>query len=85
MHDIEPYHEWRNLYVASDDEKSPFYGSSYSEFQFSQKIYNFYIHPQWDPIGSPTLYVKLLFIDYERSYCIIELIGESFFFIAVFY
>jgi len=76
MHDIEPYHQWRDLYVASDDEKSPFYGKNYSEFQFSQKIYNYYIHPQWDHIGSPTLYMKLLFTDYENKYCIIELLGE---------
>jgi hypothetical protein len=76
MHAIEPYFHWRNLYVASEDERSPFYGRVYNEFDFEHKIYNFLIHPQWDPIGSPTLFVKILFVDYEIGYCIIELIGE---------
>ena len=76
MHDIEPFHRWREYYVASEDERSPFYGRNYSEFHFSQKIYNYFIHPQWDHFGSATLYVKILYVDYERSYAIIELIGE---------
>ncbi len=76
MHDIEPYFKWRELYVASEDDQSPFYGRSYSEFQFTQKIYNYFIHPQWDHIGSPTLYVKILYTDYEQGYALIELIGE---------
>lgn len=76
MHDIEPYSKWRDLYVASEDQHSPFYGHSYDEFHFTKKIYNYFIHPQWDFIGSPTLYMKLLYTDYEKSFCIIELIGE---------
>lgn len=76
MHDIEPYHAWRDLYVASDDEKSPFFGNNYNEFTFTQKIYNYYIHPQWEFIGSPTLYIKLLYTDYSKQFCIIELMGE---------
>ena len=76
MHDIEPYFAWRNLYQAAQDERSPFYGRSYSEFEFSQTIYNYYIHPQWDNFGSATLYAKILFADYEEHYAIIELIGE---------
>lgn len=39
-------------------------------------IYNFVIHPQWDEIGSETLYIKILYVDYEEKYCIIELMGE---------
>lgn len=76
MHTVEPYYHWRNLYIASEDEASPFYGRQYSEFEYQDKIYNYYIHPQWDPIGSPTLFLKVLYVDYDKGYAIIELIGE---------
>ena len=76
MHTIEPYYNWRHLYIASEDSESPFYGREYSEFEYVNTIYNFYIHPQWDDIGSETLYIKILFVDYEEKYAIIELIGE---------
>ena len=76
MHDIEPYYNWRHLYTAEEDEQSPFYGRVYSEFEFSNTVYNYYIHPQWDEIGSRTLYIKILFADYDENYAIIELIGE---------
>ncbi len=76
MHDIEPYFRWRTDYVASEDERSPFYGREYDEFTFSQKIYNYFIHPQWDAFGSYTLYLKILFVDYDEQYAIIELLGE---------
>ncbi|MCX6351054.1 MAG: hypothetical protein NTX03_04235 [Bacteroidetes bacterium] len=76
MHLIEPYFNWRNLYTAEDDKMSPFYKRTYSEFYFTNAIYDHYIHPQWDEFGSPTLYMKILFVDYELSFCIIELLGE---------
>jgi len=76
MHDIEPHYGWREQYIASEDKESPFYGRNYSEFSFSQKVYNYYIHPQWDEFGSSTLYMKILFVDYDEHYAIIELIGE---------
>ncbi len=76
MHDIEPYYRWRDYYVASEDEKSPFYGRTYSEFQFTQQVYNYFIHPQWDDFGSANLYIKILFADYEERVAIIEMIGE---------
>lgn len=76
MHDIEPHYHWRSHYVAEEDEHSPFFGRQYSEFQYSQKIYNYFIHPQWDFFGSQTLYMKQLFADYEEGFAIIELIGE---------
>lgn len=76
MHLIEPYYRWRSLYIAADDEGSPFFGREYSEFEFQDSVYNFYIHPQWDPIGSPTLFLKILFTDYENGYVIMEMIGE---------
>ncbi len=76
MQDIEPYYSWSHLYTAAEDELSPFYGRVYSEFEYSNTIYNYYIHPQWDDFGSSTLYVKVLFVDYEVGYAIIEMIGE---------
>ena len=76
MHDIEPYYKWRDRYIAARDKRSPFYGRKYSEFQYSQKIYNYYIHPQWDAFGSQTLYMKILFVDYSEGYAIIEMLGE---------
>ncbi len=76
MQDIEPFYNWRHLYIASEDERSPFYGREYSEFEYTNTIYNYLIHPQWDDIDSPTLYIKILFVDYEKSFAIIELIGE---------
>lgn len=76
MQDIEPYYNWRHLYIASEDERSPFYGREYSEFEYTNTIYNYLIHPQWDDIDSPTLYIKILFVDYELGYAIIEMIGE---------
>lgn len=76
MHDIEPYFQWRDTYIASEDRRSPLYGRDYDEFYYTNTIYNYYIHPQWDEIGSPTLYIKILYADYDLHYAIIELIGE---------
>ncbi|HEX3024915.1 MAG TPA: hypothetical protein VHP12_06870 [Chitinophagaceae bacterium] len=76
MHTIEPFYNWRHIYVSEEDKRSPFYGRVYSEFEFSQTIYNYYIHPQWDDFGSRTLYVKVLDVDYELNFVIIEMIGE---------
>jgi hypothetical protein len=76
MQDIEPYYNWRHMYAAEEDERSPFFGRTYSEFEYSQTLYNFYIHPQWDDFGSRTLYMKILFADYDMHFAIIELLGE---------
>src|ERR1700710_2450332 len=76
MHEIEPFYNWRHIYTSEDDERSPFYGRVYSEFEFTQTVYNYYIHPQWDEFGSSTLYIKVLFADYSLGYAIIEMIGE---------
>ena len=76
MQNIEPYDNWRYLYTSEDDERSPFYGRVYSEFEFTQTVYNYYIHPQWDEFGSSTLYIKILIADYVSRYAIIEMIGE---------
>lgn len=76
MHLIEPYYGWIGYYSASEDPQSPFYGREYSEFEFSNAIYNYYVHPQWDNFGSSTLLLKILYTDYEEGYGIIEMIGE---------
>jgi hypothetical protein len=76
MHEIEPFYNWRHLYTAEEDENSPFYGREYSEFEFTNQVYNYLLHPQWDDFGSPTLYMKLIYADYELKFCVIELIGE---------
>lgn len=76
MQNIEPFFNWRHLYTAEEDPQSPFFEREYNEFEYSQTVYNYYIHPQWDEFGSRTLYMKVLFIDYEQHYVIIELLGE---------
>lgn len=64
------------MYQACEDELSPFFEREYSEFMYEKTIYNYYIHPQWDDFGSHTLYIKILFVDYEDGFAIIEMIGE---------
>ncbi len=76
MHTIEPYYNWRGIYIASEDPQSPFYEREYSEFEFTDAIYNYCIHPQWDSIESPTLFIKILYCDYDDGVGIIELFGE---------
>lgn len=76
MHNIEPYYHWLDLYNSETDELSPFYGIEHSEFEFNNHIYNYLIHPQWDAFSSETLYLKVLYADYQQQFCIIEFIGE---------
>lgn len=76
MQDIEPYYGWRDIYTAEEDDRSPFYKKKYDELYYTNKLYNFLIHPQWDNIGSPTLFIKILFVNYEKKLAVIELLGE---------
>jgi hypothetical protein len=76
MHDLEPFYNWEHLYRAYDDPHSPFYGVSPDRTTYEHAIYSYYIHPEWDYIGSETLYIKLLFTDYKAHICVIELFGE---------
>jgi len=76
MQEIEPFYSWRGLYDSAEDPASPFHGREYSEFEYSATIYNHYIHPQWDFFGSETLYLKVLYADYDQSFAIIEFLGE---------
>ena len=75
MHEIEPTYHWQKYYQAEKDKKSPFYGNTYGN-EYSDSIYGYYIDPNWDYIGSETLYCKLLMVDYDRKYAILELFGE---------
>lgn len=75
MHEIEPYYNWGKYYSAASDPKSPFYGRTYGN-EYVNDVYGYYIHPFWDEIGSSTLYVKLLFVEYKQRFAIIELFGE---------
>ena len=76
MHELEPFYNWKHIYSADEDSRSIFFGREYSEFEFTQTVYNYFIHPQWDDFGSQTLYLKILMVDYDLQYAIIELIGE---------
>lgn len=76
MHDIEPFWNWRHKYSAEEDERSTFFGREHSEIYFTHAVYDHAIHPQWDEFGSETLYLKVLFVDYDEGYAIIEFIGE---------
>ncbi len=76
MHDIEPHYTWRDYYRSEQDERCPFFGRVYDEFTFSQRIYNYFIHPQWDAFGSQTLYMKILYTDYDKGVAIFEMLGE---------
>ncbi len=46
MHSIEPYYRWRDYYIVEEDMLSPFYGREHSEFEFTDHIYDFALHPQ---------------------------------------
>jgi hypothetical protein len=76
LHSLEPYYRWRHLYDSAEDESSPFFQREYSEFEFTNRIYNYLIHPQWDEFGSETLLLKILYADYETGFAILEFIGE---------
>jgi hypothetical protein len=76
MHKIEPYYQWYKYYESSEDEKSPFFGKQYNYDLYSDTIYGYYIDPGWDYMGSETLYIKILYTNYELGCTIIEFIGE---------
>ncbi|MEQ8926511.1 MAG: hypothetical protein RLO81_11895 [Fulvivirga sp.] len=76
MHEIEPYYRWLNIYNSAEDVRSPYHGKEYNFDMYSDTIYGYYIDPAWDYLGSETLYNKLLFVDYENGFAVIELMGE---------
>jgi hypothetical protein len=66
--------------MAEEDTRSPFFGREYSEFQFTQTVYNYYIHPQWDDaIENDVMTLKREIIDRLIAHGIRKfiLIGEN--------
>lgn len=76
MQDITPFYRWEKFYQSTQDPKSPFYEKEYNYQQYTHDIYGYYIHPDWDEIGSETLYIKLLYVNYDKRIAIIECFGE---------
>lgn len=76
MHDIEPHYNWLQYYDSSQDERSPYFGKEYDFNRYTEAIYGYYIDPAWDSFGSETLYVKILYVEYELRYAVLEFIGE---------
>jgi hypothetical protein len=76
LHDIEPFYGWLGLYNHEIDQRSPFHEVEHNQFYFDRSINHIPAHPLWDEIGSESLLVKILFVDYQEGYAIIELFGE---------
>jgi hypothetical protein len=76
MFDIEPWYGWLHLYDSEQDENSPFFGVEHNLFEYDRSIYDMPAHPLWEDFDSENLLMKILYADYNKGYCIIELIGE---------
>ncbi|MEM6644332.1 MAG: hypothetical protein AAF616_15240 [Bacteroidota bacterium] len=76
MHTLRPYERWNQYYNSSYDDRSPFSGMEYNYDLYSTTIYGYYIDPAWDFFGSETLYIKIIYADYDLGFAVIELIGE---------
>ena len=76
MHTIEPHYNWIDQYSASEDARSPLFEAENSLEAYTNTIYGYYIHPQWDSLGSETLFLKILFVDYDDGIVVLEFIGE---------
>ena len=76
MHTIEPHYNWIEQYSAAEDPRSPLFEAENSLDTYTNTIYGYYIHPQWDSLGSETLFFKILFADYELGIAVLEFIGE---------
>lgn len=76
MHQIAPFYRWLKYYDQEQDVFSPFHGKEYNYDLYSETIYGYYIDPGWDFMGSETLYLKVIFVDYHNGIVVIEMIGE---------
>jgi hypothetical protein len=76
MHLIEPFYNWYKYYNPAEDDHSPYFGKEYNYELYTNTIYGYYIDPAWDFMGSETLYIKVLYADYQKQFCVIEFIGE---------
>jgi hypothetical protein len=76
MHLIQPFANWLKYYDSSTDELSPFFEKENNFDLYSETIYGYYIDPAWDSFGSETLYLKILYADYEQGFVVLEFLGE---------
>ena len=76
LHYIEPFYGWLEIYGHDKDPHSPFHEVEHNLFYFDRSVNNIPAHPLWDNFGSESLLLKILFVDYEVGYAIIELFGE---------
>jgi hypothetical protein len=76
MHTLMPFERWNVYYNSSRDVNSPFAGKEYNYDVYSENIYGYYIDPAWDFMGSETLFIKLLYADYDQGFAVLEFIGE---------
>lgn len=76
MQEIEPFYNWEKYYQSNKDPESPHFEVEHIIAEYTNSIYGYYIHPLWDYIGSETLWIKILFVDYKLNYAIIEFFGE---------
>ena len=76
MHTIEPHYNWIEQYSAAEDSRSPLFGAENSLEAYTNTIYGYYIHPQWDSLSSETLFFKILYADYDDGTAVLEFIGE---------
>jgi hypothetical protein len=76
VHQILPFENWLKYYDSSTDERSPFFEKEYNFDLYSETIYGYYIDPSWDYFGSETLYLKILYADYDEGFAILEFLGE---------
>ena len=76
MHTIEPHYNWIEQYSAAEDPRSPLFGAENSLEAYTNTIYGYYIHPQWDSLNSETLFFKILYADYDDGMAVLEFIGE---------
>jgi hypothetical protein len=75
--EVEPFYGWLHLYAAHRDPHSPFYNEAAIDPDKDMRyIYTFEAHPLWDHIHSESLLVKMLYADYNRGFCILQLLGE---------
>ena len=76
MHQLLPFENWLKYYDSSADDRSPFFEKEYNFDVYSETIYGYYIDPSWDFFGSETLYLKILYADYEEGFVVLEFLGE---------
>lgn len=75
MHNIEPFYGWLKHYDPEADHRSPFYGVVHNAFFFDRQVHEYLAHPLWESIGSEGLLVKLLYVDYDRGFAVLEMFG----------